>query len=83
MELAREVYVGLNDCHLTDKLMEVEKIEVSRETIRRLLRAAEAVGAQIPIASGTESAESGVGGAVPVGVRGHAGVHGRAPAGGR
>jgi transposase len=39
VELAREVYVGFNDCHLTDKLVEVEKIEVSRETVRRLLRA--------------------------------------------
>jgi transposase len=40
VELAREVYVGFNDSHLTEKLVEVEKIEVSRETVRRLLRGA-------------------------------------------
>jgi hypothetical protein len=36
--LAREKYTGLNDSHLTEKLVEVEKIAVSRETVRRLLR---------------------------------------------
>ena len=40
VELAREVYVGFNDSHLTEKLVEVEKLEVSRETVRRLLRGA-------------------------------------------
>ena len=40
VRLAREEYVGFNDSHLTEKLVEVEKIEVSRETVRRLLRAA-------------------------------------------
>jgi transposase len=39
--LAREVYAGFNDSHLTEKLVEVEKIEVSRETVRRLLRGAD------------------------------------------
>ena len=40
VKLAREVYVGFNDSHLTEKLVEAEKIAVSRETVRRRLRAA-------------------------------------------
>src|SRR5438552_3601596 len=36
--LAREKYAGFNDSHLTEKLVEVEKIAVSRETVRRVLR---------------------------------------------
>lgn len=40
VELASQRYVGFNDSHLTEKLAEAEKIEVSRETVRRLLRAA-------------------------------------------
>ena len=40
VKLAREVYVGFNDSHLTEKLVEAEKIAVSRETVRRLLRGA-------------------------------------------
>src|SRR5579862_2217207 len=40
IELARGRYVGFNDSHLTEKLVEVEKISVSRETVRRLLRGA-------------------------------------------
>jgi transposase len=40
VELAGSKYVGFNDSHLTEKLVEVEKIEVSRETVRRLLRKA-------------------------------------------
>jgi hypothetical protein len=36
--LARDKYAGFNDSHLTEKLVEVEKIAVSRETVRRLLR---------------------------------------------
>jgi len=40
IELAQGKYVGFNDSHLTEKLMEVEKIWVSRETVRRLLRGA-------------------------------------------
>ena len=37
-ELARGKYRGFNDRHLTDKLKEEEKIELSRETIRLMLR---------------------------------------------
>ena len=40
VELARTKYAGYNDSHLTEKLVEVEKIAVSRETVRRLLRRA-------------------------------------------
>ena len=40
VELAQGKYVGFNDSHLTEKLVEVEKIPVSRETVRRLLRGA-------------------------------------------
>jgi len=39
LELARGKYQGFNDHHLTDKLKEQESITVSRETIRRTLRA--------------------------------------------
>ena len=38
LELARGKYTGFNDSHLTDKLQEVEGIELSRETVRRILR---------------------------------------------
>jgi transposase len=40
VELARSKYAGFNDSHLTEKLVEEEKISVSRETVRRLLRKA-------------------------------------------
>jgi len=40
VELARNKYAGFNDSHLTEKLVEVEKMVVSRETVRRLLRQA-------------------------------------------
>lgn len=40
IELARGRYQGLNDAHFTEKLKEKEKIEVSRSTVRRVLRAA-------------------------------------------
>lgn len=40
VELARNKYAGFNDSHLTEKLVEVEKIAVSRETVRRILRQA-------------------------------------------
>lgn len=40
LQLARGTYVGFNDTHLTEKLREVEGLEVSRETVRTLLRAA-------------------------------------------
>ena len=38
MELARGKYRGFNDHHLTEKLKEHEQIELSRETVRRILR---------------------------------------------
>src|ERR1051325_3495664 len=38
--LARGRYQGLNDTHLTEKLKEKEKIDLSRPTVRRVLRAA-------------------------------------------
>lgn len=38
--LATTKYAGFNDTHLTEKLSEEEGIEVSRVTVRRLLRAA-------------------------------------------
>ncbi len=40
VELARNKYAGFNDSHLTEKLVGIEKIAVSRETVRRLLRQA-------------------------------------------
>lgn len=33
-------YAGFNDCHLTEKLREVEGLAISREAVRRVLRAA-------------------------------------------
>jgi len=39
LQLARGKYAGFNDSHLADKLREVEGIELSRETVRRILRA--------------------------------------------
>lgn len=36
--LATTTYAGFNDSHMTEKLVEVEHIQVSRETVRRLLR---------------------------------------------
>lgn len=38
VQLARGKYQGFNDHHLTEKLKEQEKIELSREKIRRILR---------------------------------------------
>jgi transposase len=40
VRLAKNRYAGFNDSHLTEKLVAVEKIAVSRETVRRVLRAA-------------------------------------------
>lgn len=40
IRLARGVYQGLNDTHLTEKLKEKDKINLSRATVRRVLRAA-------------------------------------------
>jgi transposase-like protein len=38
--LRRQVYVDFNDHHFTEKLVEVEGLEVSRASVRRILRAA-------------------------------------------
>ena len=40
LRLARSTYAGLNDHHLCEKLHAVEDLSLSRETLRRLLRAA-------------------------------------------
>ena len=40
LSLARGKYQGFNDSHLTEKLCSEENLSVSRETVRRLLRAA-------------------------------------------
>ena len=40
LELAQSKYSGFNDSHLTEKLVEVEQVAVSRETVRRVLRGA-------------------------------------------
>ena len=40
LTLARTRYLGSNDHHLAEKLGEVEGLSLSRETLRRLLRAA-------------------------------------------
>jgi transposase len=39
VELARGKYQGFNDHHLTEKLKEQEQIDLSREQVRRILRA--------------------------------------------
>lgn len=39
VELAQGKYQGFNDSHLTEKLKEQEKIDLSREKVRQLLRA--------------------------------------------
>lgn len=43
---AQSKYVGSNDSHLTEKLVEVEQIRVSRETVRRILRTAKIASPQ-------------------------------------
>lgn len=40
LRLAEGKYAGFNDSHFTEKLQEVEGMELSRETVRRILRAA-------------------------------------------
>jgi hypothetical protein len=40
VKLMRVKYVGFNDKHFSEKLVEVEKLKVSRATVRRILRAA-------------------------------------------
>ena len=43
--LRRDIYKGFNDQHFTEKLVEVEGLEVSRASVRRILRAA-GIGAE-------------------------------------
>src|SRR5262245_44048672 len=38
VELAKGKYCGFNDRHLTEKLAEREKLEISREKVRQILR---------------------------------------------
>lgn len=40
LKLASGKYAGFNDSHLTEKLQEVEGLEIGRETVRRILRGA-------------------------------------------
>src|SRR5262245_51799890 len=40
VELAKGKYEGFNDRHLTEKLVEQEKLEISREKVRQILRGA-------------------------------------------
>lgn len=40
VELAKGKYRGFNDRHLTEKLAEQEKLEISREAVRQILRSA-------------------------------------------
>jgi hypothetical protein len=40
VRLARKKYVGFNDHHLTEKLVELEQLDVSRQSVQRILRAA-------------------------------------------
>src|SRR5271168_1153838 len=46
LQLARGKYPGFNDSHLCEKLRSQEKLEVSRETVRRILRAAKLASPQ-------------------------------------
>ncbi len=46
LNLARGKYRGFNDSHLTEKLRSEENLSVSRETVRRLLRAAQLASPQ-------------------------------------
>jgi transposase len=46
LELARGKYAGFNDSHLCEKLNTVENLVVSRETVRRILRAAKLASPQ-------------------------------------
>src|SRR5271169_3285437 len=46
LELARGKYRGFNDSHLCEKLNTEENLEVSRETVRRILRAAKVASPQ-------------------------------------
>src|ERR1700693_194205 len=46
LNLARGKYLGFNDSHLTEKLGAEENLPVSRETVRRILRAAKLASPQ-------------------------------------
>jgi transposase len=46
LTLARGKYQGFNDSHLTEKLCSEENLSVSRETVRRILRAAKLASPQ-------------------------------------
>jgi len=46
LQLARGKYQGFNDSHLCEKLNAEENLEVSRETVRRILRAAKLASPQ-------------------------------------
>ena len=46
LTLARGKYQGFNDSHLTEKLHDEENLAVSRETVRRILRAAKLASPQ-------------------------------------
>jgi len=46
LRLARGKYQGFNDSHLTEKLHNEEQLSVSRETVRRILRAAKLASPQ-------------------------------------
>jgi transposase len=46
LNLARGKYQGFNDSHLTEKLRAEENLDVSRETVRRILRAAKLASPQ-------------------------------------
>jgi transposase len=46
LRLARGKYQGFNDSHLTEKLLAEEHLSVSRETVRRILRAAKLASPQ-------------------------------------
>jgi transposase len=46
LELARGKYAGFNDSHLREKLVEVEQLTLSRETVRRVLRGAKIASPQ-------------------------------------
>jgi len=46
LSLARGKYQGFNDSHLAEKLRSEENLTVSRETVRRILRAAKLASPQ-------------------------------------
>lgn len=46
LSLARGKYQGFNDSHLAEKLRLEENLSVSRETVRRILRAAKMASPQ-------------------------------------